>query len=62
MRDSFLNKIYCYGGELWRLGDIIIDLQKIMPNQKCIDRYLQGLLLMQNKQAILKSEVLNNAL
>lgn len=50
MVNNYFNKKYCYGGELWRLGDIIIDLQKVMPNQKCVDRYLQGMSLIQDKR------------
>jgi len=58
MKNSFINKMYRYGGELWRLGDIIIDLQKIMPNQKCVDRYLQGLFLTQDRKV--KNETTNS--
>ena len=43
-KPKFLNLRYFYGGEIWRLGDIIIDLQNKAPNQQCVDRYLQGLL------------------
>ena len=41
---TMLNERYWYGGEVWKLGDIIIDLQKKAPNQQCVDRYLQGML------------------
>jgi len=44
---DLLRRKYWYGGELWSLGRIIGDLQKTLPNQRCVDRYLQGLLLMQ---------------
>jgi len=47
---KLMQKKYWYGGELWSLGDIIIDLRKKAPNQKCVDRYLQGLLLMQDRK------------
>ena len=41
---KFIDLRYLYGGEIWRLGDIIIDLQNKAPNRQCVDRYLQGLL------------------
>ncbi|KKN55601.1 hypothetical protein LCGC14_0580730 [marine sediment metagenome] len=59
-RTSILDKIYRYGGELWRLGDIIIDLQNIMPNQKCVDRYLQGLFFTQDRITINTERNLKN--
>lgn len=45
--NNFLNQKYLYGGEIWELGNIILDLQKKAPNQQCVDRYLQGLLYSQ---------------
>ena len=44
MTQTMLNQKYLYGGEVWKLGDIIIDLQQKAPNQQCVDRYLQGML------------------
>jgi len=43
MLEDFLHQRYIYGGEVWKLGDIIIDLQNKALSQGCIDRYLQGL-------------------
>ena len=50
MTEKFLQQKYMYGGELMSLGSIIIDLQNTAPNQQCVDRYLQGMFLMQNPQ------------
>ena len=44
---KFLNKKYQYGGRVLELSKIIIDLKKRAPNQLCVDRYVQGLLLSQ---------------
>lgn len=44
---EYLEQRFLYGGEIKKLGDIILDLQRIAPNQQCIDRYLQGLFLTQ---------------
>ncbi len=32
---------YLYGGEIRTLGYIIKDLQRIAPNQQCVDRFLR---------------------
>ncbi|KKN47319.1 hypothetical protein LCGC14_0664250 [marine sediment metagenome] len=42
--EDFLHQRYMYGGEVWKLGDIIIDLQNNLPNQRAVDMYLIGLL------------------
>ena len=44
---KLLNRKYKYGGELLPLGVIVADLQENAPNQRCVDRYLQGLFLKQ---------------
>ncbi len=44
MGSKFLEQKYLYGGEVHSLGSIIVDLQKVAPNQKCIDMYIVGLL------------------
>ena len=54
MDAKFLNQKYMYGGEIMKLGSIIADLQQILPNQKCVDRYLQGLLLTQTPKTVEK--------
>ena len=46
MLENFLHQKYFYGGEIWKLGDIIIDLQK-KASQVHVDKYIQGLLLTQ---------------
>ena len=38
-----MDVLYWYGGELLPLRAIIKDLQRIAPNQACVDRYVQGL-------------------
>ena len=43
MTPKFLQERYYYGGKLKSLSAIILDLQKIAPNQKCIDAYIIGL-------------------
>ena len=44
MTSEFLEQKYLYGGEICSLGSIITDLQRIAPNQKCVDMYIVGLL------------------
>lgn len=44
MSSKFLEQKYLYGGKICSLGSIIIDLQRIAPNQKCVDMYIIGLL------------------
>lgn len=43
-----LKQKFFYGGKIETLGAIIIDLQKITSNQRCIDVYIIGLFQSQN--------------
>ena len=45
LTDRIMQTRVCYGGKIVSLGEVCIDLLKIAPNQKCVDRYIQGLLL-----------------
>lgn len=40
---EYLRQRYSYGGVVMMLGEIILDLQKIAPNQRCVDAYVIGL-------------------
>ncbi len=41
---EYFNQKVMYGGEICRLGDVYLDLQKITSNQRLIDIYICGLL------------------
>ena len=43
-----LNQLFMYGGEIWPLGRIIIDLEAKAMNPRAVSCYIRG--LMQNKK------------
>ena len=45
MLKKYFNKKVIYQGNVCRLGDVYIDLQKITSNQRLIDMYICGLLI-----------------
>ena len=44
LTDKLMQTPVNYGGEIVPLGQVWVELQKIAPNQACVDRYIQGLL------------------
>ena len=45
--DRYLDELVEYGGEMWRRIDVIRDLKRCGLDDRCIDRYLQGMELRQ---------------
>ena len=39
----YLDELVEYGGEMWRRGDVILDLKQSGLDDRCVDRYLQGM-------------------